>query len=73
MSSSNLWSKSNLDTYMAIRLPDVSTRKCMKNRCMSVTLMAPMQTLHDVKRALTESGQQAVAKYGVWFAVVMTK
>ena len=45
----------------------------MKNRRVSVTLVAPMQTLHDVERALTESGQQAAAKYGVWFAVVITK
>jgi len=45
----------------------------MKNRRVSVTLVAPMQTLHDVKRALTESGQQAVAQHGVCFAVVMTK
>ena len=58
---------------MAIRLPDVSTCKCMKNRRVSVTLIAPMQTLHDAKRALTESGQQAVAQHGVCFAVVMTK
>ena len=43
----------------------MSTYRLMKAAALSVTSVGTRHALHVGKRALTESGQQAVTKYGV--------
>jgi hypothetical protein len=73
MSSSKLWSKSNLDTSYGNSAARREHLQVHEKSPRVSYLGSSNAALHDAKRALTESGQQAVAKYGDCFAVVMTK